>query len=86
MNEGLHGLAYAIGTYFTGEGEFSHATSFPLPISIAAAFDDALVHDVADAISTETRAYGNSGHSGLNLWTPNVNPFRDPRWGRGSGR
>lgn len=81
----MHGLANAIGTHFNDEGEFSHATSFALPILVSAAFDDELVYTVADTISTETRAYGNNGYAGLDLWTPNVNPFRDPRWGRGLG-
>jgi beta-D-xylosidase 4 len=55
-----------------------------MPILTAAAFDSDLVHAVADVISTELRAYANAGRAGLDVWTPNVNPFRDPRWGRGS--
>ncbi|KAI1377263.1 glycoside hydrolase family 3 protein [Hypoxylon crocopeplum] len=80
-NEGLHGLATSLGVNFSGE--YSYATSFPMPILTAAAFDDELVFAVAEVISTETRAYSNAGRAGLDLWTPNVNPFRDPRWGRG---
>lgn len=43
-----------------------------------------MVYQVADVIGTEARAFGNGGRSGLDYWTPNVNPYRDPRWGRGS--
>ncbi|HVS98650.1 MAG TPA: glycoside hydrolase family 3 N-terminal domain-containing protein [Puia sp.] len=79
-NEGLHGVARA--------GE---ATVFPQAIGMAATFDDHLLHRVADAISTEARAKynlaGASGRSeqymGLTFWSPNINIFRDPRWGRG---
>jgi xylan 1,4-beta-xylosidase len=50
---------------------------------VAAAFDDALVEAVGTAIGTEARAFANAGRAHLDFWTPNVNPFRDPRWGRG---
>lgn len=50
---------------------------------MAAAFDDELIYDVADSISTEMRAFANGGHAGLGVFTPNINPFKDPRWGRG---
>lgn len=63
--------------------EFGSATSFPQPITIGAAFDDDLVLAVATAVSTEARAFSNAGRAGLDFWTPNINPFRDPRWGRG---
>ncbi|KAI1462293.1 glycoside hydrolase family 3 protein [Annulohypoxylon moriforme] len=82
-NEGLHGLATSLGLNFSSQGDYSYATSFPMPILMAAAFDDDLVHSVADVISTELRAYANAGHAGFDIWAPNVNPFRDPRWGRG---
>ncbi|KAF2759632.1 beta-glucosidase [Pseudovirgaria hyperparasitica] len=83
-NEALHGVAISIGVNFSVDGgAYSSATSFPQPILTAAAFDDDLVFDVADAISTEARAFANAGHAGLDYWTPNVNPFKDPRWGRG---
>lgn len=82
-NEGLHGLATSVGINFTTQGDYSYATSFPMPILTAAAFDDDLVHSVAEAISTELRAYSNAGRAGFDIWAPNVNPFRDPRWGRG---
>jgi len=79
-NECLHGVARA-----------GLATSFPQAIGMAATWDPALLHGVADAIATEARAkhhdavrHGNfSRYFGLTFWTPNINLFRDPRWGRG---
>ena len=79
-NEALHGVARA--------GE---ATVFPQAIALAATFDDQLINHVADAISTEARAKYNLAvargnreqYMGLTFWSPNVNIFRDPRWGRG---
>lgn len=79
-NEALHGVARA-GT----------ATSFPQAIGMAATFDEALLHDIADAIAIEGRAKYNAYseyedrdiYKGLTFWSPNVNIFRDPRWGRG---
>ncbi len=79
-NEGLHGVARA-GT----------ATVFPQAIGLAAAFDDRLIRDIAEVISTEARAKYNAAqkqgdcdiYKGLTLWSPNINIFRDPRWGRG---
>lgn len=79
-NEALHGVARA-GT----------ATSFPQAIALASSFDPELVQQVADAISTEGRAKYNESvrqndrdiYKGLTFWCPNVNIFRDPRWGRG---
>ncbi|HEV2352793.1 MAG TPA: glycoside hydrolase family 3 N-terminal domain-containing protein, partial [Puia sp.] len=79
-NEALHGVARS-----------GIATIFPEPIGMAATFDDSLVHQVAVAISDEARAMYNASikrdnhnrFSGLTFWTPNINIFRDPRWGRG---
>ena len=79
-NEALHGLARG-GT----------ATSFPQAIGMAAMFDDELLEKIADAISTEARAKYNALsaegdrdiYHGLTMWSPNINIFRDPRWGRG---
>ncbi|TQV78835.1 glycoside hydrolase family 3 protein [Exilibacterium tricleocarpae] len=79
-NEALHGVA-----------RNGKATVFPQPIAMAATFDDALLYDVAAAIADEARAkftvsqsIGNrTRYSGLTFWTPNINIFRDPRWGRG---
>ncbi|KAI0913977.1 glycoside hydrolase superfamily [Ustulina deusta] len=91
-NEGLHGLGFSEGVDFgvnlsvgvipSGE-PFSWATSFANPILLDAAFDDAMIQRVAEIISTEARAFNNFGRAGLDLWTPNINPYKDPRWGRG---
>jgi len=76
-----------------GVGRAGVATVFPQAIGIAATWDVPLIHEVADVIATEARAkhhdYARShdGDSaryyGLTFWTPNINIFRDPRWGRG---
>ncbi|MCL2442701.1 MAG: glycoside hydrolase family 3 C-terminal domain-containing protein [Treponema sp.] len=79
-NECLHGVARA-----------GIATVFPQAIALAATFDENLVKEIAVAISDEARAkhneavkQGNRGqYWGLTFWTPNINIFRDPRWGRG---
>jgi beta-glucosidase len=79
-NEGLHGVA------FNGL-----ATSFPQAIGLAAMWDRALMYQVATVISEEGRAKYNiaiskgqrGNHQGLTFWSPNINIFRDPRWGRG---
>ena len=79
-NEGLHGVARS-----------GYATMFPQAIGIAATWDASLIKDVATVISTEARAKNNEAlshgnHSiyyGLTFWSPNINIFRDPRWGRG---
>lgn len=79
-NEGLHGIARA-GT----------ATVFPQAIGLAAIFDEDFIERVAEVISTEGRAKYNEYsknedrdiYKGLTFWSPNVNIFRDPRWGRG---
>ncbi|KAH7304755.1 glycosyl hydrolase family 3 N terminal domain-containing protein [Stachybotrys elegans] len=82
-NEALHGLADSPGSRFADEGEFSYSTSFPQPIVVASAFDDDMVERIGQTIATEVRAFHNAGRSGITLYTPNVNTFRDPRWGRG---
>ncbi|KAK2810273.1 hypothetical protein FQN50_003004 [Emmonsiellopsis sp. PD_5] len=83
-NEALHGVAHSPGVEFAERGEeFDSATSFPQPIVIGAAFDDGLVYEIASVVSTEARAFSNAGRAGLDFWTPNINPFKDPRWGRG---
>ncbi len=79
-NEALHGVARA-GT----------ATVFPQAIGVAASFDEELVGKMAEVIATEARAKYNVQkkaedrdiYKGLTFWSPNVNIFRDPRWGRG---
>jgi len=79
-NEALHGVARA-----------GQATVFPQAIGLAATWDTGLMHRVADVISTEARAKYNEfirnndhrRYHGLTFWSPNINIFRDPRWGRG---
>lgn len=80
-NEALHGVARS-----------GRATVFPQAIGMAATWDKDLIHNVASAISDEGRAKYHaalrrngytSQYQGLNYWTPNINIFRDPRWGRG---
>jgi beta-glucosidase len=76
-----------------GVGRAGVATVFPQAIGMAATWDAPLIHEVADTIATEARAKHNAyaqahgGDSvryvGLTFWTPNINLFRDPRWGRG---
>lgn len=84
-NEALHGVAISPGVSFEigNDTPWGYATSFPMPIHIGAAFDDDLVSRVAQTIGKEARAYANNAHAGFDFWTPNINPFRDPRWGRG---
>lgn len=79
-NEALHGVARA-----------GVATVFPQAIALAATFDEELVQKTADIISTEARAKfhefqrknDTGAYKGLTFWSPNINIFRDPRWGRG---
>ncbi|MDN5315647.1 MAG: beta-glucosidase [Clostridiales bacterium] len=79
-NEALHGVARA-GT----------STVFPQAIALAAIFDDEYLSEIADIIATEARAKYNAYagendrdiYKGLTMWSPNINIFRDPRWGRG---
>jgi beta-D-xylosidase 4 len=55
-----------------------------MPLQMSAAFDDELIFKVANIIGNEARAFGNGGVAPVDFWTPDINPFRDPRWGRGS--
>jgi beta-glucosidase len=79
-NESLHGVARA-----------GYATVFPQAIGMAATWDPKIVHAMGDVISTEARAKYNRAQQegnhrifyGLTFWSPNINIFRDPRWGRG---
>ena len=79
-NEALHGV-----------GRNSYATVFPITMAMAASWDDALLHQVFTAVSDEARVKAQqvkrSGnikrYQSLSFWTPNINIFRDPRWGRG---
>jgi beta-D-xylosidase 4 len=80
-SEALHGVAYSPGVSFGGD--LPAASSFPMPINLGAAFNLSLVYRMATIISTEARAFNNEGRAGLIFFTPNINIFRDPRWGRG---
>lgn len=80
-SEGLHGVALSPAVQF--EDPTSVATSFPQVISLAASFNRTLFYKVGEVISTEARAFYNARHAGLTFWTPNINIYRDPRWGRG---
>ena len=79
-NEALHGV-----------GRNGYATVFPITMGMAASWDDQLLHQVFTAVSDEARAKAQQAkHAGnikryqsLSFWTPNINIFRDPRWGRG---
>ena len=79
-NEALHGI-----------GRNGYATVFPITMNMAASFNDALVYKVFSAASDEARAKNMEAkrngemarYRGLSFWTPNINIFRDPRWGRG---
>ncbi|KAJ7902063.1 glycoside hydrolase family 3 protein [Mycena olivaceomarginata] len=83
-SEASHGVAWTgPGVSFAESGPFSYATSFPQPIILGATFDNDLTKAVATVISTEARAFNNVQRAGLDYFTPNINPWRDPRWGRG---
>ena len=79
-NEALHGV-----------GRNSYATVFPITMAMAASWDDALLHHVFTAVSDEARVKAQQAkrsgnikrYQSLSFWTPNINIFRDPRWGRG---
>ncbi len=79
-NEALHGVARA-----------GYATVFPQAIGMAATWDPTIVHGMGDVVSAEARAKYNQAQRegnhriffGLTFWSPNINIFRDPRWGRG---
>jgi beta-glucosidase len=79
-NEGLHGVARS-----------GYATMFPQAIGMAATWDEPLFRRIGDVIATEARAKNNEAlrhdnheiYFGLTFWSPNINIFRDPRWGRG---
>ncbi len=79
-NEGIHGVARS-----------GYATMFPQAIGNAATWDVPLLHQIGTVVSTEARAKYNDAirhdnhnrYYGLTIWSPNINIFRDPRWGRG---
>ncbi|KAK9665811.1 hypothetical protein RND81_14G138100 [Saponaria officinalis] len=81
-SEALHGVSnVGPGTKF--QGAFPAATSFPQVITTAASFNSSLWQAIGQTVSDEARAMYNGGTAGLTYWSPNVNIFRDPRWGRG---
>ncbi|KAJ4968990.1 hypothetical protein NE237_015691 [Protea cynaroides] len=81
-SEALHGVSNAGPGVIFG-GSFPGATSFPQVITTAASFNSSLWKQIGRVVSDEARAMYNGGIAGLNYWSPNVNIFRDPRWGRG---
>ncbi|MBA0738970.1 hypothetical protein Gogos_012278 [Gossypium gossypioides] len=81
-SEALHGVSnVGPGTKFTSL--VPGATSFPQVILTAASFNTSLYEAIGKVVSTEARAMYNVGLAGLTYWSPNINIFRDPRWGRG---
>ncbi|CAL1371927.1 unnamed protein product [Linum trigynum] len=81
-SESLHGIAIN-GPGISFKGPISAATGFPQVILSAAAFNRSLWFLIGSAVAVEARAMHNVGQAGLTFWAPNVNVFRDPRWGRG---
>ncbi|KAI4307367.1 hypothetical protein L6164_030567 [Bauhinia variegata] len=82
-SEALHGVAN-VGRGIHLNAAISSATSFPQVILTAATFDSHLWYRIARAIGLEARAIYNAGQAtGMTFWAPNINIFRDPRWGRG---
>eukprot|EP01084_Bolivina_argentea_P041258 76128_1 len=80
-NEALHGVANSYGVNWNGP--IKSATMFPMPIATASSFNTELFYNIGKTISTEARAMFNNGQAGLTFWAPNMNIYRDPRWGRG---
>ncbi|KAJ0616155.1 putative xylan 1,4-beta-xylosidase [Helianthus annuus] len=81
-SEALHGVSdVGPGTKFLPT--FLGATQFPQVITTASTFNDTLWEEIGQVVSNEARAMYNGGMAGLTFWSPNVNIFRDPRWGRG---
>ncbi|BBN12615.1 beta-glucosidase [Marchantia polymorpha subsp. ruderalis] len=78
--EALHGVASSPSVHW--DGPVKGATSFPMPISLAASFNKSLWNKIGQVISTEGRAMHNLKQSGLTFWSPVINLVRDPRWGR----
>ncbi|GLJ07128.1 hypothetical protein SUGI_0059370 [Cryptomeria japonica] len=81
-SESLHGIA-PNGPGVRFNGSIKAATMFPQVILTAASFNETLWSAIAGAVAVEARAMYNSGQAGLTFWAPNINIFRDPRWGRG---
>ncbi|KAL8472757.1 hypothetical protein ACS0TY_029833 [Phlomoides rotata] len=81
-SESLHGVADN-GPGVSFNGIVKSATNFPQVIVTASAFNRSLWSAVASAVAVEAKAMYNVGQAGLTFWAPNINIFRDPRWGRG---
>ncbi|KAF9887376.1 hypothetical protein FE257_010231 [Aspergillus nanangensis] len=81
-SESLHGLDRANWASTPGS-PYSWATSFPQPILTMAAMNRTLIHQIADILSTQGRAFNNVGRFGLDTYAPDINTFRHPVWGRG---
>jgi xylan 1,4-beta-xylosidase len=80
-SEALHGVAGSPGVHFRAPTPV--ATSFPQVCLTSAAFNKTLWARIGRAAGTEGRAMYNADNAGLTFWAPNINIFRDPRWGRG---
>jgi len=89
--EALHGVAWSNDANDNGNVVTATATVFPQAIGMAATWDPVLVEKMGEVVSTEARARFNARpvdadrtiYQGLTIWSPNINIFRDPRWGRG---
>ncbi|OVA10053.1 Glycoside hydrolase [Macleaya cordata] len=81
-SESLHGIAIN-GPGVSFNGSIPSATGFPQVLITAASFNRSLWYKIGSAIAVEARAMYNLGQAGLTFWAPNINIFRDPRWGRG---
>ena len=79
-NEALHGLTHF---FQPDSGHFSWTTAFPQPILSMASMNRSLIYQIGDIISTQGRAANNAGRYGLDVYSPNINGFRSPVWGRG---
>lgn len=82
-SEGLHGVAFSPGVQFNATSGFPAATSFPQVSLTASSFNTTLFRLIGATIGMEARAMNNYGAAGLTYWAPNINIYRDPRWGRG---
>jgi beta-D-xylosidase 4 len=80
FSEALHGVKTSCGK--AAANSTGCATSFPCALGTSASFNVSLFEAIGSAISTEARALDNQGIGGLSFWSPDINLFRDPRWGR----
>ena len=83
----MHGIVANCGATAKNQQDGSNstgcATSFPHALLLGSSFNRTLWSKVGETISTEGRALNNQGVAGLAFWAPDINLFRDPRWGRG---